>query len=137
MSAIESLLGRPPEPPPGQPAMTPRTLLLHDDVMIHLLEDETREEVTIYSVPGRMQDAAWLDAGEQAWTHAVPLGRDTRAVSVLSIAPDTRDVFLADVWPRAALDAVSFIEHLDGHAGRHRRWRETLQARHSAEGESQ
>ena len=128
MSAIESLLGPAPEPPPGQSAPTPRTLLLNDDVMIHLLEDESREEVMIYSVPGRMQQAAWLDAREQAWSHSVPIGSHARAVSILSVAPGTRDVFLADVWPRAALDAVTFSEHLTGHARRHRQWRDALRA---------
>lgn len=29
-------------------------------VLIHLHEDESREEVTLYSVPGLMQEVTWL-----------------------------------------------------------------------------
>ena len=124
MSAIDALLG----PASGHLALNPRTLLVDEDVIVHLQEDESREEVTIYSVPGRMRDAEWLDPGAQPWSHAVPLGSDDRAVSVVTVNAGTRDVFLSDVWPRAALDAATFGTHLSGHARRHRLWRMALQA---------
>jgi hypothetical protein len=128
MSAIEALLGCAPEPPPGRPPVNPRTLLL-DGVMIHLAEDESTEEVVIYSLLGTMQPAAWLAADEHAhgWSHAVPLGSDERATSILSIDPGTRKAFLSDVWPRPALDTVTFDKHLNGHARRHRQWAHALQ----------
>ena len=72
MSAIESLLGPDPGAHAGQPARTPRTLLVGTDVLIHLQEDESREEVTLYSVPGVMQEVAWLSECTEAWSSVLP-----------------------------------------------------------------
>lgn len=126
MSAIESLLGPDPGAHAGQPARTPRTLLVDTDVLIHLQEDESREEVTLYSVPGSMQEVAWLSGRTEAWSHVLPHPAQEHAVCALTVDPETREVFLSETWPRAALDQVTLGQELNTHAERHRLWRRML-----------
>jgi hypothetical protein len=126
MSAIESLLGPDPGVHTGQPARTPRTLLVDTDVLIHLQEDESREEVTLYSVPGSMQEVAWLSERTEAWSHVLPHPAQEQAVCALTVNPETREVFLSETWPRAALDLVTLGEQLNTHAERHRLWQRML-----------
>jgi len=126
MSAIESLLGPPPECPEGQTVPAPRTLLVGGDVLIHLQEDESREEVTLYSVPGSMQEVAWLSERTEVWAHVLPNPAHEEAVCALIVNPATRQVFLADTWPRAALDLVTLGHALNAQAERHRLWQGML-----------
>lgn len=126
MSAIESLLGPDPGAHAGEPAHTPRTLLVDTDVLIHLQEDESREEVTLYSVPGSMQEVAWLSECTDAWSHVLPHPAQEQAVCALTVNPETREVFLSETWPRAALDQVTLGQELNAHAERHRLWRRML-----------
>ncbi|GAA4356996.1 hypothetical protein GCM10023165_50460 [Variovorax defluvii] len=128
MSAIESLLGPRPGPTTANPA--PRTLLLGDDVLIHLHEDEHRETVVLYSVPGRADQATWLDELEESWSCVLRHPGHEEATAALIIEPSTRQVFLADSWPRAALDFVTLGQQLMAHAQRHRMWRAELEASH-------
>ena len=130
MSAIDSLLGPRPIDSHDACKVQPRTLLIGDDVLIHLKEDESLETLVLYSVPGRMRAAAWLDRLEEPWCHALPNPDHAQAMSVLSVEPVTRQVFLADMWPRAAIDLVTFGQQLCAHAQRHRIWRAMLQAPH-------
>ncbi|VTU20641.1 type III secretion system chaperone [Variovorax sp. RA8] len=126
MSAIESLLGPDPGAHAGEPARTPRTLLVDTDVLIHLQEDESREEVTLYSVPGSMQEVAWLSERTEAWSHVLPHPAQEQSVCTLTVNHETREVFLSETWPRAALDQVTLGEELNTHAERHRLWRRML-----------
>jgi hypothetical protein len=126
MSAIDSLLGRLPDAQAGLSTRTPRTLLVDTDVLIHLQEDESREEVTLYSVPGSMQEVAWLSERTEAWSHVLPHPAHEQAVCVLTVNPETREVFLSATWPRAALDQVTLGQELNTHAERHRLWRRML-----------
>jgi len=126
MSAIESLLGPDPGARAGQPARTVRTLLVGTDVLIHLQEDESREEITLYSVPGLMQEVAWLAERTDAWAHVLPHHAHAQAVCALIVNPGTREVFLSEIWPRAALDQVTFGHELNAHAQRHRLWQRML-----------
>jgi hypothetical protein len=126
MSAIESLLGHLPDGQAGPSLHTPRTLLVGSDVLIHLQEDESREEVTLYSVPGSMQEAAWLSERTEAWSHVLPHPAHEQAVCALTLNPATREVFLSETWPRAALDQVTLGQQLNTHAERHRLWRRML-----------
>lgn len=126
MSAIESLLGRLPEGHAGPSVHTPRTLLVGGDVLIHLQEDESREEVILYSVPGSMQEVAWLSERTEAWSDALPHPAHEQAVCALIVNPGTREVFLSATWPRAALDQVALGQELNTHAERHRLWRHML-----------
>ena len=126
MSAIDSLLGRLPDGPAGPSGHTPRTLLVGSDVLIHLQEDESREEVTLYSVPGSMQEVAWLSERTDAWSHVLSHPAHEQAVCALTVNPGTREVFLSETWPRAALDQVTLGQQLNAHAERHRLWRRML-----------
>ncbi|WP_162573795.1 hypothetical protein [Variovorax sp. PBL-H6] len=105
---------------------TPRTLLVGSDVLIHLQEDESREEVTLYSVPGSMQEVAWLSECTEAWSHVLPHPVQKQAVCALTVSPESREVFLSETWPRAALDQVTLGLELNAHAERHRLWRRML-----------
>ncbi|MDR6536912.1 hypothetical protein [Variovorax soli] len=127
MSAIESLLGPLPEGNAGASVHAPRTLLVGSDVLIHLQEDESREEVTLYSVPGSMQEVAWLAERTEAWVHVLPHPAHEQAACALIVNPATREVFLSDTWPRAALDLVTLGNELNAHAQRHRLWHCMLQ----------
>jgi hypothetical protein len=135
MSAIESLLGPDPGAHAGQPARTPRTLLVGSDVLIHLQEDESREEVTLYSVPGSMQEVAWLSERTETWSHVLPHPAQEQAVCALTVNPETREVFLSATWPRAALDQVTLGQELNTHAERHRLWRRMLMVPRDGGGE--
>jgi hypothetical protein len=126
MSALESLLGHLPDGQAGPSLHTPRTLLVGSDVLIHLQEDESREEVTLYSVPGSMQEVAWLSERTEAWSHVLPHPAQEQAVCALIVNPETREVFLSETWPRAALDQVTLGQQLNAHAERHRLWRRML-----------
>jgi len=126
MSAIESLLGPSPCLGAQGTGLTPRTLLVGEDVLVHLQEDATREEVAIYSLPGRLDQFRWDDAACSPWSHAVPLCADGRGHAVVVVDPETGNVFVADVWERAALDSARFIRQLHDHARRHRAWRAAL-----------
>lgn len=126
MSVLDSLLGPAREPLADDPhAGRLRRLLLDDDVLVHLHDLHRQERVTIYSVPGRVPDVA-LAGHTRTWSHAGPLWDDQRALAVLQIEPATREVFLAEVWPRAALDASTLGQRLDEHLAWHREWREAL-----------
>lgn len=127
MSAIESLLGPLPGVHAGQPAHAPRTLLVGTDVLIHLQEDESREELTLYSVPGCMQEVGWLSECTEAWSHVLPHPAYEQALCALTVNPSTRQVFLSETWPRAALDQVTLGRELRAHAERHRLWQRMLQ----------
>jgi hypothetical protein len=127
MSVLDALLG----PPAGQPANDPhagrlRSLLLDGDVLVHLRDLDRTERVVLYSVPGRLPETHDLAGRTQAWSHAVPLPADERALAVVQIEPATRQLFLAEVWPRAALDATTLGQRLDTHLAQHREWREAL-----------
>ena len=50
----------------------------------------------------------------------MPLPADERALAVVQIEPATRQLFLAEVWPRAALDATTLGQRLDTHLAQHR-----------------
>ena len=106
MSAIEALLGPCPGNPDASTGNTQRTLLMEDDVFIHLQEDESREEVTFYSVPGSMQEVEWLSARTEAWSDVLPHPAHEQARCALTVDPTTRQVFLSETWPRAAVDLV-------------------------------
>ena len=127
MSAIESLLGPYPGAPADHAVQPIRTLLVGTDVLIHLQEDESREEVTLYSVPGCMQETEWLSERTEAWAHVLPHPAHEHAICVLTVNPGTREVFLSQTWPRAALDQVTFGQELNAHAERHRLWQRMLQ----------
>ncbi|KWT92124.1 hypothetical protein APY03_3038 [Variovorax sp. WDL1] len=120
------MLGRIPDGHAGPSAHSPRTLLVGSDVLIHLQEDESREEVTLYSVPGSMQEVAWLSGRIEAWSHVLPHPAHEQAVCALTVDPRTREVFLSETWPRAALDQVTLGQELNSHADRHRLWRRML-----------
>jgi hypothetical protein len=113
MSALESLLGHLPDGQAGPSLHTPRTLLVGSDVLIHLQEDESREEVTLYSVPGSMQEVAWLSERTEAWSHVLPHPAQEQAVCALIVNPET-------------LDQVTLGQQLNAHAERHRLWRRML-----------
>jgi hypothetical protein len=125
MSAIDSLLGPRPGPLPDT-ADQPRTLLLDDDVMVHLQEDESREHVVVYSIPGRMEEVDWLMERTEPWCHVLRHPAYADASAMLSADPATRDVFLAEKWPRAVLDRVTFGKVLSQHVEHHRVWRSML-----------
>lgn len=132
MSAIEALLG----PRPGahaahhQLTQAPRTLLVGSDVLIHLQEDESRGEVTLYSVPGYMQEGGWLSERTETWSHVLPHPEHEQVLCALVVEPGTREVFLAETWPRAALDQVTLGQQLNAHAERHRLWQRFLLLAH-------
>lgn len=127
MSVLDALLGPAPEPLAHDPHTGElRRLLLDDDVLVHLHDVHWHEQVALYSVPGRVPDAPGLAGRTQAWSHAVPLPDDARALAVLQVEPTTRELFLAEVWPRAALDATTLGQRLDKHLERHREWRNAL-----------
>jgi len=127
MSVLHALLGPAPEPLAHNPHIGElRHLLLDDDVLVHLHDVHRDEQIALYSVPGLVPDAPWLARHTQTWSHAVPLPDDERALAVLQVEPATRELFLAEVWPRAALDATTLGQRLDKHLMRHREWREAL-----------
>ena len=111
MSALESLLGPLAAGHTGLSVHAPRTLLVGSDVLIHIQEDESREEVTLYSVPGSMQEVAWLSGRTEAWSHVLPHPAQEQAVCELIVNPETREVFLSATWPRAALDQVTLARN--------------------------
>ena len=49
------------------------------------------------------------------------------ALCALTVNPSTRQVFLWETWPRAALDQVTLGRELRAHAERHRLWQRMLQ----------
>ena len=126
MSAIETLLGPCPGNPYASAGNAPRTLLMEGDVFIHLQEDESREEITFYSVPGSMQEVEWLSARTEAWSDVLPHPAHEHARCALTVDPATRQVFLSETWPRAAVDVVVLGQLLNEHAARHLLWRDML-----------
>ena len=107
MSAIEALLGPRPGAHDHLPLQTSRTLLVGSDVLIHLQEDESRGEVTLYSVPGIMQEGGWVSERTEAWAHVLPHPEYGQVRCALVVNPGTREVFLSETWPRASLDLVT------------------------------
>lgn len=125
MSALDALLGpRPPFSPCGASA---RCLRIDEDVLIHLHETHRHERVAICSVPGCLPPARWLSGRSQPWSHAMRLPADHRAWVLLQVEPGSHRLLIAEIWPRAALDASTFGQRLDAHVEHHRRWRERLQ----------
>ena len=126
MSAIDALLGPCPGHPDASTGNAPRTLLMEDDVFIYLQEDESREEVTFYSAPGSMQEVEWLSARTEPWSDVLPHPAHAQARCLLTVDPATRQVFLSETWPRAAVDLVVLGQLLNEHTARHRLWRDML-----------
>jgi hypothetical protein len=46
----------------------------------------------------------------------------------LTVEPATRQVFLSETWPRAAVDLVVLGQLLNEHTARHRLWRDSCRA---------
>lgn len=137
MNLLDALLGpvppapgdtRPPEPTADDPHTGRlRRLLLDGDVQVYLFDLHPREEVALYSIPGQLPEGPWMAGQPRLWSHAVPLPADTRALSVMQIAPLSHQLFLAEVWPRAVLDPTTLGQRLDEHLTRHREWRTALE----------
>ncbi|MDR6854666.1 hypothetical protein [Variovorax guangxiensis] len=126
MSALDNLLG--PRRNGDQPVSdeAPRTLLLGDDMLLHLQEDQTAERVTLYSVLGRVpRDARLLERDEPWWCALDEVTHDG-ARAMLCVDHIDGDIFLVHEAPRARLDRVAFGEWLSVHAHRHLHWRALL-----------
>ena len=105
--------------------MLVRTLLLPDDVRVHLQENQTDEEIVMFSIPGRVQ-ADWLEDRAQPWTSRCIHPAHPQAVSVLVVNAPTGEVTLVEVWPRAALDLSTLSRCLADHKQMHLAWRALL-----------
>jgi hypothetical protein len=126
MSALDCLLGPPPnELDAATGTVLVRTLLLPDDVQVHLQENQTDEEIVLFSIPGRVV-ADWLENRSQPWTSRCSHPVHPQAASVLVVDPPTGEVTLVEVWPRAALDLPTLGRCLADHRQTHLAWRALL-----------
>jgi len=125
MSALDCLLGPPSNDlDAATGTVLVRTLLLPDDVQVHLQENQTDEEIVLFSIPGRVQ-ADWLENRVQPWTSRCSHPAHPQAASVLVVDP-TGEVTLVEVWPRAALDLPTLGRCLADHKQTHLAWRALL-----------
>ena len=128
MSALLALLGTPPGHPRSAGNVV-RTLVLPDGVLLHLQEDEYAEEIIIFSRPGLMPETDFrTQQAARPWRHVLRHPRFPGVRCSLAVELQTRQVYLADVWARAALDATLLDESFSDHAMRHRAWRRVLNA---------
>lgn len=131
MSALDALLRPRPRSTPADHRH--RSLLLDQDVRVHLLELPRLESVALCSAPAGLAPPAGLSA--RAWSHALPLPADPRASAWLRVQPGSPWLLIGETWPRAALDACTFGQRLDAHLRHHRHWREQLLALGAEAGE--
>ena len=118
MSAIDALIG-PSARGPDAPSRCVRTLLVGSDVRVHLREDASSAEVAMYSVVLAASLHVLQRAGVAGtYRHAAhPQARWLIRLDTLN-----QRLLLAQIWPQAALDAVTFGQQLAEQARRHRRW---------------
>lgn len=118
MAAITALIG--PSPFAGDAfAFRVRTLLVGDDVRVHLREDPGRAEVAMYSVlPSVPVQALRRARVEGTYRHA----GHPQARWLIRLDSLHERLLLAQIWPQAALDCVTFGQQLAEQARRHRRW---------------
>jgi hypothetical protein len=98
-------------------------------MLVHLQEDVTNEEVVLFSIPGKLEGAEWMAGRTTPWKRIRPSPLCQDGSSVLAVSPDTFEVILIEVWPRAALDSVALGNTLTRHLRRHERWRTVLAGR--------
>lgn len=103
-----------------------RSLLVNNDVVVHVHEDPRGEQLALSSIPGKLSRTDWPHESDRPWWDSRHHPDHEQAVSALRLDPVTRELQLIDVWPRAALDAVTLAQQLQAHARRHRDWREQL-----------
>jgi hypothetical protein len=93
---------------------------------LHLQEDESLENVVVFSQPGVLADTEWLTDHSGPWTSFVAHPRFDAVRSTLAIEPDSGRLYIADAWPRAAFDCGGLAALLEDHLQRHRAWRQAL-----------
>ena len=124
MSALDVLLG--PCSPATVPGRCARSISFPNGEQVHLQEDESAEQVIFFSLPGILADREWLAARAQPWRHQLPHPRHPEVQCFVSVDQETAQVYLADVWPRAALHAAEFDAFLEDHRERYRAWKTFL-----------
>jgi hypothetical protein len=134
MNVLDILLGPAPQAVPDAPPQNPlvRTVLVEQDVVVHVHEDPRGERLALSSTPGRASWDDWPHESDQPCWDSRRHPDHEQAVSALRLDPGTRELHLIDIWPRAALDAVTLRQQLSAHAQRHRDWRERLRRNSSA-----
>jgi hypothetical protein len=139
MSVLEYFLG----PRPHMPELTaadmqqPRTLELPEGVLVHLQECENAENIVIFSQPGALSEAHWLDGETRPWRSELPHPGFPGVRSLLTVEPGSYLIRLVDVVERGALDKTLFSPLLEDHAGRHRYWRSLIEAAEESEDEEE
>jgi hypothetical protein len=124
MSALDALMG--PPPAPSLPPNSPRTLLFDGGEKLHLQEDESLENIVLFSSPGVLESRDWLAGDAQPWRFMVAHPRYESVLSTLAVDLDSGHVYLGDAWPRATFDCAGFAALLEDHLARHRAWQLTL-----------
>lgn len=123
--SLERLLG----PAPSGTPVNHRGLRSADGITLRLLSNAQDDRLMLLSTPGRLSAEEAQAFNQTLWHHT--LAHPTREglrLSVVVPAGGTR-VYLADVWPRHAVEPQALVHLLDDHTRRHRLWREALAAR--------
>jgi hypothetical protein len=124
MSALDALLG--PSPFSSATPNSPRTLLFDGGEKLHLEEDESLENIVVFSSPGILETREWLAGRTTPWTSNMEHPRYAGVVSTLAIDPDSGRVYIGDAWPRAAFDSAGLAGLLEDHLARHHGWQKAL-----------
>jgi hypothetical protein len=118
MSALELLLG----PPSARAAeVGVRTLQAHGGIHVHLQEDDTCENVILFSVAERFGPS-------RQWREEYPHPDHPEASAEMRLDPHDGKVYLVEIWPRHLMDKVSLPAAVQRHAERCAQARYWLQA---------
>jgi hypothetical protein len=131
MSAIRILLddmaGHAWPDPPG--SGDPYLLQIDSDVIIALREDEDGSHIHLYSCPGHVTPAGWLEqhAIDGAWTTTThDADTEPGVARMLYVEQLDGRMLLGESWPRALLDKVRLAERLSYFTELTRWWRRML-----------
>jgi hypothetical protein len=111
---------------------TPQFLTIDEDIVISIVEDDTRGCIELRTSPGYIASSevqAESAPGAPWTTEAIDDDLCQDATRTLQIDPESGLVCLHECWPRAHLDCVRFKERLSYLADANRYWRTYLHAR--------